>query len=132
MQRKCAQCDKPLPSNRWRFCAYECKKAFLSAQYRKNNPFLGTSPGTTGAISELRVAIDLMSKGYNVFRALSPNSPCDLAILKDKQLLRIEVRTSHLTKSGIPYRSKGDGSLADIWAWVTSQDIIYEPELPKS
>ena len=36
------------------------------------------SPATRGAIAELRVATDLLARGYHVFRSVSPASPCDL------------------------------------------------------
>ena len=90
----------------------------------------GKSIVTAGAISELRVAIDLLSKGYNVFRSLSPACPCDFVILKDKQLLRVEVRTTHISSTGKPYKaiSKHDDPI-DIYAWVLPNEIIYEPFL---
>lgn len=58
--------------------------------------------GTAGAFAELIVAASLMEKGYAVFRALSPSSPCDLIAYKDPQrLIRIEVRTGKLYKKGL-------------------------------
>jgi len=49
--------------------------------------------GTIGAASELLAAADLMMKGWEVFRALSPNSHCDLLAEKDGTTMRLEVRT---------------------------------------
>jgi len=60
---------------------------------------MGLTSGTTGAIGELLVAADLLQKGYHVFRAQSPSCPCDLAILKDNRLLRVEVRTGHRSRA---------------------------------
>jgi len=133
-ERNCVYCGKALPLNRWRYCNDTCKSSYLSVRYREQNPFSGQSTSTTGAISELRVAVDLMSKGYNVFRALSPSCPCDLAILKDGQLLKIEVRTTYRTASGKIYRSvmgRDNPLNIDHYAWVLSDKIVYEPPLPK-
>jgi hypothetical protein len=48
--------------------------------------------GTVGAIAELLVSADLLSRGYHVFRAMSPSSPCDLLVMKDSLSARVEVR----------------------------------------
>jgi len=39
-------------------------------------------PSTVGAMAELCVAADLLRHGFEVFRAVSPHSTCDLAVLK--------------------------------------------------
>jgi len=131
-ERICIQCGKILPSRRWRYCSEDCYRKFQHAIYITHNPFRGTCAATTGAISELRVAIDLLAKGYDVFRALSPACPCDLAILKDSQLLRVEVRTGYTSISGNIYRSSitgKDATKIDLYAWVLPDKIVYEPEL---
>jgi len=58
------------------------------------------SRSTKGAISELLVAGDLLFKGYEVFRAVSPACSCDLIAQKNGRLTRIEVRTGALNKNG--------------------------------
>ena len=129
----CKQCGKELPSNRWRFCSDECYRLFTKAKYEALNPRFGRTSATTGAISELRVSVDLMQRGYDVFRALSPSCPCDLAVLKNGKLLRIEVRTCRVTNSGTVHRVKSSGDNLeniDVYAWVFSQGITYEPSLP--
>lgn len=50
------------------------------------------SIGDKGAIAELIVAADLMNKGYDVFRNLSPNGPADLISLKDGKLQLVQVK----------------------------------------
>lgn len=80
----------------------------------------------------MRVAVDLLSRGYNVFRALSPSCPCDLAVLKNGKLVRVEVRTTwESAKSGIYKRigRKDDPDSIDLYAWVLPDRIVYEPEL---
>ena len=128
--KKCIECHEELPSNRLKYCSEKCKRIHLKQVYIENNPFMGKSPATTGAISELRVSVDLLAKGYDVFRALSPSCTCDLAIIKDGKLFRIEVRTTHMRLDGTPTRNHGDKTKADIWAWVSSEGVIYEPNLP--
>ena len=50
------------------------------------------SPGDLGACYELFVAADLIQKGFDVFRNLSPNGPTDLVILKQERLLCVQVK----------------------------------------
>lgn len=59
--------------------------------------------GTVGAISEILVAIDLMKKGWDVYRGLSPASYCDLIAIKGEATLKLEVRT------GFYYHRKNKG-----------------------
>ena len=96
---------------------------------------MGIPTGTVGAIAELGVAIDLLRKGFHVFRALSPNCSCDLAIVADTQLYRVEVKTGHRDKDGHPsppYVKKHKRELFDIIATVLhdTNEIIYTPALP--
>lgn len=50
-------------------------------------------PGTRGAVAELMVCADLLSKGVEVFRAVSPQATCDLAVIdKSGRFLRVEVK----------------------------------------
>ena len=98
--------------------------------YRRYNPAraVGLPTATVGAISELRVAIDLFEKGYEVFRALSPTCSCDLAILNDGKLLRVEVKTAYRNTKGstIP---PPKGIRADVAALVLPDTIEYQPTL---
>jgi hypothetical protein len=56
--------------------------------------FNGLAASTVGAISELAVCADLLSKGYDVFRSVSPAAPCDLIAQKEGKLIRVEVKTN--------------------------------------
>ena len=107
---------------------------FQRAEWRRLNPTPSIASATTGAIAELYVAIDLMRKGYEVFRALSPASSCDLAILKERALVRVEVRTGYRNKSGKVSCSwnESDGPRHDVLAIVLLKElaVIYRPELP--
>ena len=102
------------PFEEKRICNY-CKKEFtahtINNIYCKNcrksmfKSFGGITCATIGAISELMVSADLLKKGYEVFRAVSPSCSCDLAILRDTK--------------------------ADIIAIVIHKEssIVYEPKL---
>ncbi len=86
-----------------------------------------------GAISELAVAVDLMYRGFEVFRALSPASSCDLIIYRDGKALRVEVKTdrrlafkTHRKKEGSKFLEK-----TDIVAIPMEGYIDYYPTLPK-
>jgi len=89
------------------------------------------STGKIGAISELRVCADLLAKGYDIFRAVSPSCPCDLVAFKQGTLKRIEVRTATKTQDGelnFPLAEKDRGRF-DHLAAVLKDEIIYVPEL---
>ncbi len=140
----CSFCGKPVKPNlnnpfqptrfqKNKFCSHDCYKAYYKAF--TNSSFRGKTSATTGAISELRVSIDLLSKGYHVFRALSPSCPCDLAIIINNHVLRIEVRTAMVSPHGTLYRTinkRDDPNNIDVYAWVTANEIIYEPPIEQS
>jgi PD-(D/E)XK nuclease superfamily protein len=46
-----------------------------------------------GTQGELLVCCDLLGKGYDVYRSVSPSAKCDLVAIKPGVILRIEVRT---------------------------------------
>lgn len=100
---------------------------------RLAKPAMATYPGvsavTAGAISELRVACDLMRQGYPVFRALSPACLCDLVAWTSIGAVRIEVRSSGGVGSFIRKQPKDKGR-QDAFAFVDRDKITYEPELP--
>jgi hypothetical protein len=121
-----------------------CRKAFTALttgrKYCCKNcrPSTATPRGgssdtsSTGALSELRVAVDLLSKGYEVFRALSPSASCDIIALRAGKILRIESRTATYRKDGIRNSKKPlskDVGRQDVFAWVLPDCIQYEPAL---
>ncbi len=80
---------------------------------------------TSGAISEYRAIADLLAKGFEVFRSAALASSCDLAILKDNSLFRVEVRTGKRSATGKVYRPVQKVN-TDILATVLPDQIIYE------
>jgi len=132
----CLRCGGEIPEDRLRHHAFYCSPrcAYLArrAEYVKANPKPVFNTATVGAIAELRVCLDLMNKGYEVFRAVSPASSCDLAILKDRNLLRVEVRTGRKSPTGKIYKSYlGKRVKADILATVLPYEIIYDTATDK-
>ena len=129
----CTQCGKPLTPNRLgrkaKFCSGECRKKHIAARYREANPVPTAPISNIGAVSELRVSIDLLQRGYHVFRALSGSALVDLAILKDGKLITVEVTTGHCSAASgkITHPSK-DLSRFDVLAVVLPNRIIYTPE----
>lgn len=123
----CKYCRKTFHSNltRKQFCNNRCRKKLVLGERASS-----LSTATRGAVSELRVAVDLLERGYEVFRALSPScSCCDIAILKDGKLLRVECRTGSYLKSGKHYHTT-QNIRADVLAVILPDKIIYAPELP--
>lgn len=134
----CLQCGSSLEHLKgnypWRkFCSLQCSRKWQVQEHHKYNPVRGLALPyhVIGTIAELRVAADLMLKGYKIFRAIANNS-CDLVILKNGQLLRVEVKSGFRTLSGKPYKQgikKGHESNYDVLAHVFIDEIVYEPEL---
>src|SRR3990167_2971874 len=128
----CVHCGKERPRDRssamHKYCSFACSREFWKKKYKTSNPSSGIPSSTVGAISELIVAVDLMQKGWEVFRSLSPSCSCDLAILKNGKLVRIEVKTGRFTTNGRPQYPKNNIK-ADIVAVNINSKIHYIPEL---
>jgi len=129
MIRTCLICSKNFATNYKRkvFCSKKCQKK----HEKENRPvrFNYLSTGTVGAIGELKIGIDLLSKGWEVYRALSPSSSCDLIALKGEITIKIEVRTGQVgQKNQIIYPK--NNIRAGYVAVVVPNKIIYIPDLP--
>ncbi|MGH7745478.1 MAG: hypothetical protein ACREQ5_11910 [Candidatus Dormibacteria bacterium] len=127
----CIVCSKPFaPKTSWqKVCLKACRNA-LAKTPASAYPHLCTN--AIGAIGELRVSVDLLAKGYEVFRAVSPSSSCDLIAIKNGRSLRLEVRTGRV------YRTTGkmsytiqpkDAGKSDHYAIVLTDEIVYHPAL---
>lgn len=55
---------------------------------------------SVGTRAELLVCCDLLVKGYEVFRNVSPHGTCDLVALKSDNIFRIEVKSGNVRSSG--------------------------------
>lgn len=100
VERLCETCQQPYTprAKHQRYCGSDCWP------YRvQPAPWAIPLPtGTVGALAELRIATDLMCRGYNVFRALSPSCYCDLLASKNEHILHVEARTGSF-RNGIFY-----------------------------
>lgn len=133
---ECIGCGSEIPEKRTRrharFCSNHCRELTDRANYQKKNMRKTEVPtGTRGAMSELLVCADLMGLGYEVFRNVSPHASCDLAILRDGKLMRVEVTTGVYTASGKRFfPSKGQPGvkfdlLAVVYYGISGSSIDY-------
>jgi len=130
----CVECGKELSDEQRRrrkhYCSDACRIISRHKKYSsRNNPY-NLPTATVGALSELKVAVDLLSRGYSVFRALSPSCSCDLAVLQDHKLLRVEVKTGAYSTSGkVSDTFSHNPKNYDVLAIVLSDQIVYRPPL---
>ena len=134
--RICSICDQSFEAyarGDQKYCSEHCRRIAEKNKYRRANPKVTLngvtlSTGTKGALAELKVAINLIERGYEVFRAVSPASPCDFAILKNNKMLRLEVKSRHYSPAGNEF--KLPPHQADILALVHPDNkITYYPEI---
>lgn len=86
------------------------------------------SNANIGAASELVAAADLIARGYEVFRAQTPNASCDLIALKNGSCERVEVRTGRMRSDGMVTCGfdGGDQGRSDLLAVVLKAErMVY-------
>lgn len=89
------------------------------------------TPSAIGTMSELSAAVDLMNRGFDVYRALCPNAKCDLVAVRGDLMLRIEVKCTKVRDSRVVGRSPNKKSTVDHVALVLRDgSVFYRPELP--
>lgn len=111
-----------------RFCSHDCSRKY----HGHAQDWAGLHKSTVGAIHELRVAVDLLTKGYEVFRAVTPTGSCDLLALKDRKTFRVEVRAAYEnTETGRIAHSKARFR-ADHYALALATRIVYKPNLEET
>jgi len=104
VKKYCRQCSEmfmtSIPNKI--YCSIKCSgESFKERTGRSSALKLPTA--TVGAISELKLSTDLMTKGYSVFRALSAACFCDFIAIKDDKTIMVEARTGYMNKvSGTP------------------------------
>ena len=76
-------------------------------------------PGLVGTLSELLVCVDLLSKGWCVYRAMDPQADCDVIATRGPELVRVEVKTD-----GPRIKLKTKRGKFDILAVVDSSNHI--------
>lgn len=139
MARSCEVCGTKFEgrTRTQKYCSEGCQQIRWRAKWRDRNPTdpIKLNTNTVGALHELIVCADLLQKGFAVFRAVSPSAPCDLAVLRGSQLLRIEVRTGQNTAGGVLW-PKSSRDQCDHYAVVLRdrdniRKIHYSPPLPE-
>ena len=127
--RSCVKCGveyKPKIGYQ-KYCSRKCSAT------KYNGKFPGLATATVGAIGELEVCADLLKKGFSVFRAVSASCSCDLAVLKDHQLIRVEVTTGYRNPAkDRMYYPKKDTSKFDVLAVSLPDGIYYSPSLDRA
>lgn len=88
--------------------------------------------GKVGAVGELIAAADLLNRGFDVYRAVSQSSGCDLIAVRGTQCLRIEVRVGQILRNGkVEYRKRdSEAHKLDHYAVVLPGGVSYYPILP--
>lgn len=138
--RTCGHCRKPLlPERRTNriYCGATCRSAagIQRGRLAGRMPIPtqrsdGLNPGDSGALAELIVTADLMRRGWHVFRAVSPASPCDLVIVRGSTIRRVEVKTARKTTLGKfeAWTSRICQERHDVLALVCGGEIEYRPD----
>lgn len=87
-------------------------------------------PSSLGALNELRACVDLMTRGFHVFRAQSPSCPCDLIAMRESVCYRVEVRTARRSKNGRLLYPPRNPSKSDTLACVLPDGVVvYIPDI---
>lgn len=133
IKTKCQGCSTEFehPAQTWnqKYCSAECRKISTGAS---EGTRLTLNCGNMGALSELLVCADLLKRGYEVFRAVSPSCSCDLIALKNKVCMRVEVRTGYQTPRGPSCADKNNPNRKErheILAVVVAGIPFYFPSL---
>lgn len=138
MTQNCEHCKGEIRCSgkaRRRFCSQKCSREATLLVIRELHPgsASGVPTGTVGALAELLVSADLLNRGYEVFRALSPSCSCDLVAVRGQYILRIEVKNAHRTPAGICFNVRFDPEKADVLALYDrlTNNIHYTPDIKK-
>lgn len=136
MNQNCALCGNTIPVNRGkgnRERIKYCSAACLVKATRNGNVSLseqwGVNASGVGAITELITSIDLMKRGYDVFKALSMGT-CDLVAIKNGKCIRIEVKSGYTNINGKLNHTKVRSEYTfDVLAIVAEEKVVYRPDL---
>lgn len=113
-------------NNRGKYCSIECYKKYNTMRTgRISNKNIPAS--TVGAVSEMAVCLDLLERGYSVFRSMSPSCPCDLIAMKDGKIERIEVKTGYRAIDGkLTYPATKNNKFDKLAIYIrTNKEVIY-------
>lgn len=133
-ERTCPVCSTvfvPIGLPKKIYCRSKCKIEAERKKIYTRNPhrLWPTSPSTVGAIHELEVCADLLKRGFDVFRSVSPNCSCDIVVIFNKQFVRVEVTTGSRSGTGRISAPGKNVTQFDTLAIVIGGQIEYQPSL---
>ena len=87
--------------------------------------------GCAGKLTELRIAVDLIKRGWQLFEAMSPSAPCDLiGVTRTGKVVRIECTVAHLGRlpATPPYFTPHNPKNYDLICGVLKDngELVYE------
>lgn len=97
---KCKNCLKPFEQNSHNqiFCGRACQIDWYNAHVGSGYADQ-LSRNSRGTLAELAVAVDLLEKHYEVFRAMNPTQDNDLIALKDDKIYIIDAKSGRKNQS---------------------------------
>jgi hypothetical protein len=127
--RNCRSCGKSFTGRDYRtvFCSRVCRLG----RRKRVGASVGLSNGTIGTVSELIASVDLLEKGWTVFRSLSPNGFADIVACKGAITLRLEVRTGAKLDSGRLTFPADRAPNTDGFVVIVEREVHYLPALPE-
>lgn len=108
------------------YCTQECASRYSRRdKVERFSTNLGLNTHTIGAVGELRVCVELMCLGFDVYRAQSPSAKSDLVIVRDRKCFLVQVKNGTLWKSTGYITVPKDKHDYDILAVVLAREILY-------
>ena len=143
MSKACLYCGGSLPpkhrSNQV-YCSVHCQRMHVKAKWREMNPKSPLGAQATGTVAEasaMRVCIDLLARGYSVYRAAFPAMPFDILVYENSRIdlgwetRRVKVTTGSLTPKGTPVHPVKKERMEDfdvLAIVLPNGEIRYVPE----
>jgi len=126
--RDCKECGQTFipTTHHHMFCSVKCNHSF----HEKNMPgcFLGASKVVKGEVGELQVVIDLLLRGWHVFRPMCFGCGFDFLITRGDEIRKVEVKIAHKSCKGGALQinlRKTNNPQYDVVATVWHREILY-------
>ena len=101
-KRTCVQCGIGFDARRScdKFCRSSCAVIRGRELYRSKRRFPDLAKSVIGSIHELEIAVDLLARGLDVYRSLTPCNGSDLVAVQGDQMWRVECTTGQKLAGG--------------------------------
>lgn len=122
---RCAHCQREFSyygGKKIRYCTRKCREIHNGT--RPEKWYQGLTTGEIGSWGELIVAADMMRRGWKVFRAVTPSSPCDMVAFKKDRIVRVEVTLARRGRTGKVYFPAHNEDNYDVLALVFPDSSI--------